>query len=157
MRFPLGPLVDPETDRLDLLIGQGLTATGHPLLGIVGGDPLEQEALRSVSLHDRRTAKVGTVLERAVLDIQAKSALPTLFIGTVAGKAILREDRADLATEIDLAFYYLSRPNIGRCQSVPQLAPLSIHSRIVSIWSEVSRRREADSGIRRTSSPVVSR
>ena len=88
VRPPLGPLIDPQPEGLDLLGRQrvGVRAGRHrrvqtapirhpqPVLG--GGDPMEKEAVRRVPGDDGRAAELAPIGERPLLHVEPQAALP---------------------------------------------------------------------------------
>ena len=62
-----------------------------------------EEAARRVTRHDHRTAVAAAVAERALGHVEPEAAPPPLLVRAVAGEAVVGEDRADLAVEVDCA------------------------------------------------------
>ena len=100
---PRGALLDPGSEQLDLIGGQ-FSATArwrHQGVGIIGFDPGNQFTLIRVAGRDR----VTTIFEcgkHAVTGIQSQPGLPLFFVGAVARKAIIGNQRPDLTIEVDL-------------------------------------------------------
>ena len=69
----------------------------HHFVGIVAGDRADQLALAALARHDHR---VG-LAQGAVLEVEPQVGLARLGIRPVAGEAVFREDRQDVAAEID--------------------------------------------------------
>ena len=103
VRLPLRPLVDPQAERLDLVVRQRLGPAGHPLGRIRGRDAVEQEALVGASGDDDGPAEPRALGERTVLDVEAQAALPARLVRPVATEALPGQDRPHLAREVDRA------------------------------------------------------
>ena len=107
VRLVFRTLADPLGDGGDLLLGERRlfpVRRRHDLVGIFGGDALEQEALLRLAGHDAvagRLACLGKVGARVLLGIEAKWAGLVVRIRAVAGEAVVRKDRADLGAEGD--------------------------------------------------------
>ena len=101
MIFPPGTLLDPRLQRRDLLRSERLTLPfgRHPLLVVVGSDPFPGERTVRVARCDHVLA--FTRGQGRVFQIEAKLSLPRGLIGTVASKAMLSQDRANVFQETD--------------------------------------------------------
>src|SRR5262249_26278113 len=73
---------------------------GHPLLGLVGDDPLVELAFIGAARNDRSASRRrGT--RRVATVVQSELTLTLLGVWAVAFEAFLRQDRPDLAGEGD--------------------------------------------------------
>ena len=101
MIFPPGTLLDPRLQGRDLLLRERLRLSfgRHPLVVVIGGDPLPGERALQVSRCDHVLALA--LGEGLVLQIEAKLSLARRLVGPVALEAMLRQDRADLFQEAD--------------------------------------------------------
>ena len=103
VRLVRGPLRDPPLQGFDLLVGQSADlrlGRRHDGVGIVRHDAGQQFADGRVLRNDRSPATVEfgrSLLER----VEPKASLPGAAVGTVARKAVFREDRPDVAVERD--------------------------------------------------------
>ena len=116
VRLPFGPLIDPQPQGLDLagvegiLVGarhdRGVQAqpVGHPDAGVAGADPVDQQAFVGVAGRDDRTAELAAIGEGPFRHVQPQAALARLGVRSVAGEAVLGEDRPDLAGEVHGSF-----------------------------------------------------
>ena len=102
VRLVGGTLLDPALEQGSLARREGLVrlGRGHDLLGIGGGDPPDEGALRGVPLDDDRLA-VGTGRERELGSIQAELRLSRSRVGAVAAEAVVDENRTDVFVERD--------------------------------------------------------
>ena len=106
---PGGALLDPAGQRLDLFAGEGfLRHLGrHPPAPVRVVDPLDQQAGVEVARDDRGTARpVASAsgrprAERSVPRVEPQVRLPRRLIRTVAGEAVVGEDRPHVALEVD--------------------------------------------------------
>jgi hypothetical protein len=97
-------------ERLPLPFGR------HPVVVIIGGDPLPGERALQVSRCDHVLALASG--EGVVLQIEAKLSLAHRLVRPVASEAMLRQDRADLPQEADRAHLGASSARclvIGEC------------------------------------------
>ena len=99
--LPLGALLDPFAHGGDLRFGErgagllGRHATGRRS----GADARHEAALRGVAgRHDAVAAAVG---EQALLGIEAQVRHTVLVVGTVAGEAVVGQNRTHVPIEID--------------------------------------------------------
>ena len=99
MRLPLGTLIDPSPDRVDLFPGECVPTTRHPRPGVLLGNPMEEQALLGIPGNDHRSAVPSAVSDRAIGHVQTKSRLPRGGIGTVAIETPVGQDRPDVAIE----------------------------------------------------------
>src|SRR5262249_13150425 len=99
--LPPGALLDPAPDQLDLLGSELASGAGggHALGGIIGGDA--QVNLGLVRLAGDEGTVAVTVAEGALLCVQPEVCLALRLVGTVTPKANIRQDRADIAVELD--------------------------------------------------------
>ena len=74
----------------------------HPLIGIIGRDPRDQLTLLDLSGYDHRIARA--VAKCILLAIQPQVSLPCLRVRPVARVTEFRENRSDLAIEVDTTF-----------------------------------------------------
>ena len=126
VRRPRRPLLDPSAERLDLL-GRQLLAEllrGHLGFGIVGLDPEDQLAFVGLARNDRDAARLQ-LRHHALLGVEPQPGLARLVVGTVAGEAIVREDRADIAREIHRAALGLRPGWPGLAGAVPLMSGAS--------------------------------
>ena len=114
------PLLDPAAQHRDLRGGQLLAALlwRHQQIGVVGLDPVDQLALIRLAGHDRG-ASAFELGERAFLGVEPQPGLALVVVGTVAGEAIVREDRPDVAGVVHrrrrgVAFFLFNRVSTGR-------------------------------------------
>ena len=112
VRLPLGPLIDPQPQGLDLAGVEGVLVrarhdrgvqaqpVGHPHPGVGGADPVDQQALVGVAGRDDRPAELAAIREGPFRHVQPQAALARLRVRPVAGEAVLGQDRPDLAGEV---------------------------------------------------------
>ncbi len=103
MLRPFGPLRNPAADQFDLRGGRFLSGFRgrHPLVGIVREHPPQGFAfVRLAGDEGRMPAEIG---EGARLGIQSQIGLSLLGIRAVTVEAISRQDRANVAIEVDVA------------------------------------------------------
>ena len=72
-------------------------------VGVVALDPKDQLALIRLAGHDRQAAALE-LGERPFLRVEPQAGFSGLVVRTVAGEAVVREDRPDIAREIDRAW-----------------------------------------------------
>ena len=103
MPRPYRTAVNPLPDQLDLGSSQLLPRIGrrHPGIGIAGDDPFEELALTTLPGHDRCVTgfKFG---DRRLVLVQSQVGLAMGLIGAVAFETVFRQQRQNVATEIDL-------------------------------------------------------
>ena len=90
---------EPSFDHGDLRGGQRIVLLRHPVIGVSRDEQLEQLAFRRIAGRD------GDGLARAGLEQQFKVVELVIALGllrAVAGHALLREDRRDVALERQL-------------------------------------------------------
>ena len=92
-----GAGVDPESEQVDLGGGQGLALRGHSL-AVLGGDELEEAALRGLTGDDAGLSGV-TTLKGAGLEVEPEAAL--LLRWAVAGEAAIGEQGLNVTGKID--------------------------------------------------------
>ena len=66
----------------------------------------------AVASDDGGPAERAPIGKDTFTDIESKASLARLFVGSVAGEAVLREDRTHVPTEVDTAF-----DSLGRCRA----------------------------------------
>jgi len=96
-----GPLLDPTADQFHLLRRQRAVRRrrGHPGQPVLGADSLVEAALsRPSGDNDPVTASVG---KDSIGPVKPQIGLALLFVRPVAGEAVVGQDWADLAVEID--------------------------------------------------------
>src|SRR5262249_61297064 len=98
LRVPHGRRVKSSAERGDLRVGHGVRRLGwrHPLLRIGMGDHLDEQALGGLARVNH--AALG---ERALTGVEVNPRFPLPLVRTVAGKAVVGEDREDLPRETD--------------------------------------------------------
>src|SRR5690349_17600145 len=104
MRLPGRPLLDPAPDQLPLRrLERRLMRLWrrHHIVLILGRDPLIRQALLRVALDDRMSALLALAKEPLLL-VQPQVGLARPGVGTVTGKAVVGEDRTDVAVELNL-------------------------------------------------------
>ena len=124
MRLPLGALVDPQAEGLDLRFGEGLAAAGHPDARVAGRHAVHQRTAGGVARDDRGTAEPAAVGERAVGHVQPQAGLAGLLVGPVTREAVLREQGPHLAGKVHGAFGDRARGGPGRDEVGAQMRPL---------------------------------
>ncbi len=90
-------LVDPAPDHLDLFRGEPGGLLRHPDLVVALHQPLVEEAFAALTRQEGLPR--DPALERGRPGIEAE--LPLLLRRGVAGDAVLSQDRADVAREVD--------------------------------------------------------
>ena len=97
VRLVSSALGDPATEERHLFGAEPFLPSlrgRHHVVGIVGGDPIDQQRALGMSRHDRRGASNGP---RGRLEVvESKAGLSGRGIGAVAGEASVREDRPDV-------------------------------------------------------------
>jgi hypothetical protein len=103
VRRPRRALLDPADQRRLLHLGQRQVRVGHRHhhCRVRAQDAPHQLALAGAARHDGASAG-GQRGERALLRVQAQPALARPVVGAVAGKALVRQDRADVEVEVHL-------------------------------------------------------
>ena len=98
VRVPLGALIDPSTQELDLFLSERVPGIRrrHVLVGIGVGDALNEQAVGRLAGNDHVFPG-----KRAVLGIEVEFRFAVLFVGPVAREAIVRENRADVPVEAE--------------------------------------------------------
>ena len=101
--LPLRPLFDPALDERDLLGGQMLVRVlvRHAEVGVVRGDPHVHHAVVRLAGNDGEGIVLGG--EQTVFRVQPQFRLAAVLVRTVTAVAVVREDRADVAVEIDFS------------------------------------------------------
>src|SRR5262245_19581946 len=98
MRFPFSAFINPASEKLYLIGGEASIRAWrrHAHLWLSCGDTFDQSAVRRIA----RTyyASLG---ECTLLGVKTKASLSLPVIRTVACETCVREDRADIAIEID--------------------------------------------------------
>ena len=125
VRLPLGPLVDPQPQGLDLVRAQrvlvgarhdrGVQAqpVGHAHHRVGGAHPVDEQAVGGVAGHDDRPAELAAFREGPIRDVEPQAALAPLPVGPVAREAVLGQDRPDLAGEVDDALGHGRHVGLG--------------------------------------------
>jgi hypothetical protein len=101
MGRPLRPFRDPALEYLNLRGLERLVRLlrRHALISVVGRDATDQFALVRLAWDDGRHAvPIGF---RIFLDVEAQLGLTVLLVRAVTGEALVGQDRADVAIEID--------------------------------------------------------
>ena len=105
VRLVRRPLSDPPLEDIDLFVGEPADLgfrRRHYGIGIGGDDSCDEFARGDILRHDRPGAAVE--FTRSPLgDVEPQTRLPVAAVGTVAGKAVVGEDRPDVAIERDPA------------------------------------------------------
>ena len=104
MRTPSCSRFDSTSEKLLLRIGEYFASRGwgHHFIGIGGMDSTPEFAIIEARRGNRCKAMTTTVDGfRGFLVVEPEVGFPVSSIGTVAMEAVLREDRADLESEID--------------------------------------------------------
>src|SRR5205823_576115 len=97
---PLQALIDPGTQHADLVRRQGSPSLGwHVQVGVETDNDEQQTTARGISRFQDRPAVAA--LKGSLAAVQAQSA--ALLLRAVAGQARLRQDRLDVALEVDAA------------------------------------------------------
>ena len=101
---PVGrPLLDPAPEEVFLGRAQSLAALGRrheePLAG--RADPPIETALGRLARDDRRPSRLGR-LEHRLVAIEPELGLALVLVGSVTLETTVRQDRPDLAVEVDL-------------------------------------------------------
>ena len=108
VRLPRRALGDPMFDEGDLGGLEGLVLLGrrHDLVLVLADDALEQRALIRLSPDDGRWLFLAvlrhTGREEAGFGVEAEARLAGSWVGPVAVEAVFRDDRPDIAVELDL-------------------------------------------------------
>ena len=102
MAFILGAFLDPAFDEGDLVFGKHLMELRwrHVVVCVVGAQALHHFAFFRVARQDRRFAGLAA-LARRLERIKTELTLDLVLVGAVTGVARVREDRADIAVELD--------------------------------------------------------
>ncbi len=95
-------------------------------LGVVALDPKDQLALVRLAGHDRQAVALE-LGKRPFLRVEPQAGFTRLVVGTVAGEAVIGEDRPDIAREIDRARFGIGR---RRATGSPQRGPMAPTPRI---------------------------
>ena len=113
MRLPRGVLADPGSDQGDLFRAELLVALGrrHDFLRIPGDESLIELALLRVP-PDHHGRCIFPFRKESRLGIEAHVGLARAGIGAVAGKAVLGQNRADVAIEL---YLWLAVDRWGGC------------------------------------------
>ena len=95
-------LVNPFADDFNLRLIQLVTGVlrRHPVVGIVGGDAEEQLAFAPVAGSNR--GDVLALTQGAFADVEPKTGFAGLLVRAVAGKAVQRQQRPDIAIIIHI-------------------------------------------------------
>ena len=100
--FVLGALLDPAAEDRDLIGGEVRLFAGrgrHVLVGVGRGDPLDERAFVGLAGNDGRVA--AEIGGGSVAEVEAQIGLAMLGVGSVAIKAVAREDGSDVLVEAD--------------------------------------------------------
>ena len=102
MLLPRCPLLDPTPDRFDLVGRQRFVRVGrrHPHEFVLRNQPLIDLAGLQIARNDRTLPRVGHV-QRALPLVQAEATLPRIAVRTVAGIALVGQDRANIPVKLD--------------------------------------------------------
>jgi hypothetical protein len=94
--------LDPAAQQVDLRRVQRLPRLrrGHEIVGIGSRDPLQQLAVPGLPRHDGRGSRLGG-RHRRIPVIEPQPALALFVVRPVAGEALVREDRTNVAVEIE--------------------------------------------------------
>src|SRR5262249_32386669 len=97
------PLLDPALQQFLLGLLERLFRAGrrHLLVGVGGEDPGDQLAGLDVARYDRAVAALE-LLRRGLAEVEPQARLARLVGGAVAGEAVGRQDRLDVAGVGDL-------------------------------------------------------
>ena len=104
VRLPLGALLDPPLEQVDLL-GRQRSAQRlgrHPLALVLGGDTRDQIAVLKIARHDGVASRLVRA-EGSLLRVEPQPGLALPRVGAVAVEALVRQDRPDLKVEVDLS------------------------------------------------------
>ena len=95
------PGCDPGLEYVALLVGEQMIALrrGHDALGIGGANAGHEFTFLRIPRHDGHSA-TGQFRRRRRLNIEPEAPLAMVFVGAVAGKAVVRQDGANIAVEI---------------------------------------------------------
>ena len=109
MLLPFRSLLDPQADQLNLPLAEFLAELrlGHAQRVIRRGDSAVKLTLLRLARHNKAIA--APIREGALFGIQAQLRLALVLVWTMTGKAVVREDEADVAIE-------LNRRRLGRSQ-----------------------------------------
>ena len=131
-RLPAGALDDPTADPVDFGRFQGIApgiGRRHADRGVRGSDPPHQFAALWIAGYDREAA-LAQVDAGAGFGVEPQFGFPFGGVGTVAGKALVGEDRAYVAIEFDLlagqrsGSQHRACANPGRRSSVSHVGPI---------------------------------
>ena len=104
MLLPFGALLHPPAHQVDFVGGERGTGRGggHAHRFVFGGDAANHFALAGIAGDDGvAAAKVGGGYG---FQVEAEFGFAVSRIGAMAGVALVREDGADVAIELDWAF-----------------------------------------------------
>src|SRR5437899_1188696 len=95
VRLPIRALLDPAADEIDLGVSQAEPGSGrrHATGFVRRADPLIERAPGAVAGNDDAQA--------ALFGVDSQPHLPLLFVGSVAGEALVAKRGPDFAVEID--------------------------------------------------------
>src|SRR4029079_9483965 len=96
--IPLCPLVNPATQTIDLLWGEGMPGLSrrHSFVRIRVGDALNEKAVSGVARNDDAFLREGTVMR-----VEMELGFALVFVRTVTGETVVGQDRQDVAVEAD--------------------------------------------------------
>ncbi len=102
MGLPRGALGDPRFEEVDLLGGEMASGGGgrHLIVGVGGDDAFEDGAFVRVFGVDGIATFDGRFC--AGFGVESQVGFPLLCVGAVAMEAVIGEDGADVAIEVDL-------------------------------------------------------
>jgi hypothetical protein len=102
MGLILGPLLDPGLEEGFLLGGEWFVRCRgrHEAVNVVRQNAADQLTRSGLARYHGSFARVGW-LGRRFSDVQPQSGLAGPFVGTMTFKAVGRQDRTNLAVEVD--------------------------------------------------------
>ena len=103
VRGILGPARHPALQQFDLTRGERLVLPferRHPSRLVGAGHSLDEFARLNLARHDGNGSRLGS-LGRGTALIQPQPRLPFLLIRPVTGKTVVRQDRPDVAVEVE--------------------------------------------------------
>src|SRR5215469_2974123 len=122
MLLPLRAFLDPALQRCNFRFAELLVCVcgRHPPSRIRSRNPVHQNARSGVAFHDRVTPAAQISL-RKLLAIEAERDFLGRRIRSVADKALIRQNRADIAIEFDWTGPLPGEPKCEKeyCQGTP--------------------------------------
>ena len=112
--LPIRSFRDPTAQRINLRGRQRLAAfrRRHHVVFVLRGNARDQFALFRVAGHDGQVARFKR-LERVVFPVESEFGFALLLIRTMAGKALVGENRPDVPVEINGSFSRSAGGNSG--------------------------------------------